>query len=104
MVWYNAFLIGVAGALVMYIIIFRHSRFTDFRKDPKKNFPIVLWDVFMYLIAGGLVTVFLIAPQTIKEAFLGGATWEGALGGLLLNIEHGKRKKYLETIDSSQRS
>ena len=82
-----AFLIGVLGAFVVYFCIYREQRIALFIKDPKKNWSVFVCDLLGYLVCAGIVTVFLVAPATPKEAFMAGCAWEGLVGGAMAGID-----------------
>jgi multisubunit Na+/H+ antiporter MnhB subunit len=82
------------GAFVMYMMVYRETRVMKFFKNPKTNWPIFFFDIFVYLICGGLVTLFFISPSSDKEAFLSGATWQGLMGGALKGVESGREGEY----------
>ena len=88
-----AFGIGILGALLGYIILYRNTRLEAFAKDPKHNWNVLLFDVVVYLACGGLVTAFLVSPGTIKEAFTGGLAWQGIAGGAMAGTELATYKK-----------
>jgi hypothetical protein len=89
----KAFFIGVLGALLGYIVLYRDTRLAEFAKAPGKNWKIILFDVVVYLLCGGLVTAFLVGPYTIKEAFSGGLAWQGLAGGAVAGTELATYKK-----------
>jgi hypothetical protein len=85
--WLQAFGIGVLGALLVYLLLYRDTRLNDFISDPKQRWKILVWDLTLYLLGGGLVSAFLVEPKTAKEAFMGGCTWQGLAGGLMAGTE-----------------
>src|SRR5260370_9279613 len=89
----RAFFIGVLGALLGYIVLYRETRLAEFAKAPGQNWKILLFDVVVYLLCGGLLTAFWVGPYTIKEAFSGGLAWQGLAGGLVAGTELATYKK-----------
>ena len=81
------FFVGMLGAFVVYFCIYRERRIMLFLKEPKRHWRVFIFDLLGYLICGGLVTIFLVEPTTSKEAFMGGCTWEGLVGGTMAGIE-----------------
>lgn len=81
------FFVGMLGAFVVYFCIYRERRIMLFLKEPKRHWRVFIFDLLGYLICGGLVTIFLVDPTTSKEAFMGGCTWEGLVGGTMAGIE-----------------
>jgi hypothetical protein len=89
----EASLIGVLGAFVGYIVLYRNTRIDEFLKAPKQNGKILIFDLVVYLICGGLVTAFLIGPYTPTDAFTGGLAWQGIVGGAVAGSELATYKK-----------
>jgi peptidoglycan/LPS O-acetylase OafA/YrhL len=87
MEFWHAFLIGVLGAFVGYMVLYRKTRVDEFLKAPKQNWKILIFDLVVYLVCGGLVTAFLIGPYTPKDAFTGGLAWQGIVGGAVAGSE-----------------
>jgi hypothetical protein len=85
--WRQAFGIGVAGAFVVYMQLYRDSRISEFLDSPSENWKVLVFDVVVYLGCGGLVTVFLVEPHTAKEAFIGGCGWQGFAGSAVAGVE-----------------
>jgi branched-subunit amino acid permease len=89
----EAFLIGVLGALLGYLILYRQTRIAEFVKTPGENWKSLLFDLVIYLICGGLVTTFLVLPSSPKEAFTGGLAWQAIAGGAVAGTELATYKK-----------
>jgi hypothetical protein len=70
-----------------------HLNCYEFLKAPKQNGKILIFDLVVYLICGGLVTAFLIGPYTPKDAFTGGLAWQGIVGGAVAGSELATYKK-----------
>jgi len=94
------------GAFVVYFLIYREKRIIKFLKNPKNKWRIFVFDLIGYLICGGLVSCFVIAPPgpdgilpSIKEAFMAGCTWEGVIGGAIAGTE----LRIEETIEQVRR-
>jgi hypothetical protein len=85
--WRQSFWIGLAGAFVVYVLLYRDSRISEFADNPSQNWRVLVIDLVVYLGCGGLVTVFLVDPHTAKEAFIGGCGWQGLVGGALAGTE-----------------
>jgi len=83
MFWYESALWGVTGGVFVYFCIHRAERIKDVFSAPSLNWRMVLFDIVIFLIGAALFTAFVIEPTARKEAFLSGATWEGAAAGLL---------------------
>jgi len=79
----NSFLLGILGAFFIYLAIFREKRLKYVIAYPKKNWRMLIFDLLIYLICGGIFAAFFIEPKTIKEAVFAGATWQGVAAGLL---------------------
>ena len=91
---YLAFLVGMCGALVVYISLYRETRIRKFIEKPRANLRVLTFDLLAYIICGGLVTLFFISPESSKEAFLSGATWQGIFGGAIKGIESEREGEY----------
>lgn len=89
----NIFLSGVAGAFVIYILMYRDTRIHDFLKNPTENWMMLFIDFFLFLMAGGLVAAFALSKPTTKEAFIAGISWQGVVGGIFSSIEYSKLEK-----------
>ena len=89
----QAFLIGVLGAFLGYLTLYRDTRIADFTKNPGANWKGLLFDVIIYLTCGGLVTAFLVVPYAPKEAFTGGLAWQAIAGGVIAGSELATYKK-----------
>jgi len=83
MAWHEVASSAVVGALFVYFCIHRADRIQDFFFAPNLNWRVPVFDVTVFLLGAALFTIFVIEPSTRKEAFLAGATWEGAASGLL---------------------
>lgn len=83
MPWYESCLLAIAGALFVYMCLHRTDRIEDFFFAPSENWRVPVFDVVFFMVGAALFTVFLIEPSARREAFLAGATWEGAATGLL---------------------
>ena len=79
----SSFFIGVAGAFVVYMLMFRNTHIRVLLDDPAGNWKTFVFDFVVFLICGGLVTVFVVEPTTPKQAFLGGCGWQGLIGGIV---------------------
>ena len=90
---WHAFLVGVLGALLGYFILYRETRIAEFVKSPTQNWKALLFDLVIYLVCGGLVTTFLVVPNTPKEAFTGGLAWQAIAGGAVAGTELATYKK-----------
>ena len=87
MEWYKTFGIGLAGAFVVYCLLYRDTRFKEFIHDPRGKWKLLAFDLVIYLICGGLVTLFVVEPKTPKEAFIGGCGWQGLAGAAIAGTE-----------------
>lgn len=74
---------AVLGALFVYFCIHRAERIQDFFFAPGQNWRVLVFDIVVFLAGAAIFTIVIIEPTTRKEAFLAGATWEGAAAGLL---------------------
>lgn len=83
----STFFIGILGAFVVYVAIYRETRVMLAIRMPKKYIRLLIFDFFLYFICGGIVAVYLVQPVTVKEAFLGGATWNGITGGIITQCQ-----------------
>lgn len=99
----DAFFIALLGALVVYFLTYRDDRIKRFLKNPKKEWNIFLFDLIIYLICGGLVTIFIVEPDTPKIAFIGGCGWQGLVGGILANIEKKAHENKIDELESKLR-
>jgi hypothetical protein len=66
--WRQAFGIGVAGAFVVYMQLYRDSRISEFLDNPSQNWKVLVFDVVVYLGCGG-------------------CGWQGLAGGAVAGIE-----------------
>ena len=89
----NAFFVGVLGALLGYLLLYRETRIAEFVQSPSKNVRVLLCDLIVYLLCGGLVTCFMVVPNTPKEAFIGGLAWQSIAGGVVVGTELATYKK-----------
>jgi hypothetical protein len=89
--WQQKALTGLAGAVFLYFCVHRGDRLKDFSHSPKDNWRLLLFDAVTFFLGAVLFTSFLIDPSSHKEAFLSGATWEGAVTGLLTRPPPGER-------------
>ncbi len=83
MLWYQSCGFAVLGALFVYICLHRADRIQDFFYSPQQNWRVPVFDLVVFMMGAALFTLFLIEPSARKEAFLAGATWEGAAAGIL---------------------
>ena len=91
---YSAFLVGMCGAFVVYMVYYRETHIKKFLEKPMANWHVLTFDLLAYMICGGLVTLFLISPESNKEAFLSGATWQGIFGGVIKGVEVKREGEY----------
>lgn len=89
----SAFIVGTLGAFLGYILLYRETRLADFAQNPSKNWRVLLFDMVVYLLCGGLVTCFMVVPNTPKEAFIGGLAWQSIAGGVVAGTELATYKK-----------
>jgi len=94
------FLGGVAGAFVVYILMYRDTRISEFLKNPRGKCMLVIVDFFLFLVAGGLVAMFLLSQPTLKDAFIAGVSWQGVVGGLFSSVEYSKLRDQYTTVNS----
>jgi hypothetical protein len=59
----------------------------EFVDDPWRNWRLIAFDLVIYLVCGSLITAFIVEPVSPKMGFLGGATWQGILGGFVTGTE-----------------
>jgi hypothetical protein len=90
----TAFAVGVAGAFVVYCLLYRGSRISSVLANPRKKWPLLVVDIVIYLICGGLVATFYAEPKTLKEAFTAGCAWQGLAGSLFAGTELKAYKKF----------
>ena len=81
MEWYESFFPALAGSGVVYALLYQRSRLDE------QNLRIVAFDLFVYLLCGGLVTTLLIEPCNVQGAFAAGAGWQGSVGGFAAGTE-----------------
>jgi hypothetical protein len=98
--WYQAFGTGVLGALVVYLALYRETRIRTFLREPRKHWNMLVFDLVVYIFCAGCVTLFLVDPKTSKEAFIGGAAWEGVVAGSLAGVELQRLKRRIKTYQS----
>jgi hypothetical protein len=84
---YAAFGIGTAGAFVVYCLLYRDSRISAVWSSPREKWPILVFDLIIFLICGGLVAAFYAEPTTLKQAFTAGCAWQGLAGSLFAGTE-----------------
>lgn len=72
----GAFWFGLLGALFIYAVRFRQQRLKTVIESPRQNWRVLVFDMGIFLFLGGMCVAFLIQPDSTREAFLGGATWE----------------------------
>lgn len=82
MLWYETSLWAIAGAFFVYMCLHRADRIQDFFFAPRKNWRVPIFDIVFFMMGAAMFTEFLIEPSVRREAFLAGATWEGAATGL----------------------
>jgi hypothetical protein len=93
---WECFGLGIVGAFVVYVCLYRESRILLFLKNPRQEWKVFLVDLLLFLICGGAVTAFVVCPESTKEAFMGGATWQGIVGGALAGTELKVKKTIAE--------
>ena len=91
---YFAFFVGMVGALIIYYVLYRDTRIRKVIENPKTNWRVLTFDLLFYIICGGLFTIIVISPDSIKEAFFGGVAWQGAIGGSMKGIESKREGEY----------
>lgn len=96
----SLFFSGVAGAFVVYILMYRETRIYDFLKNPGENWMMLFVDFFLFLMAGGLVATFALTKPTAKDAFIAGISWQGVVGGLFSSLEYSNLKKDYSTLNT----
>ncbi len=90
----QAFAVGVAGAFVVYIAMYRNTRIAASLSNIQKHWSLLIVDIVLFMAAGGFVAAFGIYSGKIQGAFTAGATWQGIIGGLFSGIEvDGLRKQ-----------
>jgi hypothetical protein len=95
----TAFFVGVAGAFVVYCLMYRESRMLTFLADPRRKWPVLVFDLVLYLSCGGLVAAFYAEPKSLREAFIAGCAWQGIAGSLVAGAE---MKAYREAEEQRQ--
>lgn len=91
---HSAFFIGMLGAFVIYVALYRDTRIKKFIENPKTNLRVLTFDLLLYMICGGFFSLFFVSPGSSKEAFMAGATWQGAIGGTMKGIESKREGEY----------
>ena len=81
---FEAFYIAVLGALTGYILLYRETRIAEFSRNPKQNWKVLVFDLVLYLMCGGLVTTYLIAPYAHTMPSLAGLPGKLSLAAWLL--------------------
>jgi hypothetical protein len=95
--WSHAFATGVAGAFVVYFVMYRETRLVEVFNDPAGKWRVLVFDLILYLMCGGLVALFWGEPKTLKEAFTTGCAWQGIAGGAMAGVELKALKGRLNT-------
>lgn len=83
----TGFLAGIAGALVVYVALYRQSRIKAIFENPGANSSILFVDLGFFLLAGGLVAAFLVQDGDLRQFFTAGASWQGIVGGMISGTE-----------------
>lgn len=91
---YQIFFVGMFGALVIYYALYRNTRIIKVIENPRDNWRVLTFDLLLYIICGGLVTLFYLSPDSIEKAFLGGASWQGVIGSLVKGAESKREGEY----------
>jgi len=94
--WKEAFGVGVIGSFVIYFAFYRNTRLKRVFDATTKNWQYLVFDIIGFLACGGLVTVFALEPCTTQQAFMGGAGWTGAVGGLVAGLENTALREFVE--------
>lgn len=89
MPWYESFTWAIFGAFFVYMCLHRTERIQDFFYAPQANWRVPVFDVVFFMLGAAIFTTFLIEPSVRREAFMAGATWEGAASGLLTRHSSG---------------
>ncbi|NIR48932.1 hypothetical protein GWN75_11040 [candidate division KSB1 bacterium] len=78
-----SFFWAMGGAAFIYILNARNSRRLEaVFTYPKQNWRMLLFDFVLFLLMAGVFVYILIEPNTRREAFMAGATWEGAASAM----------------------
>ena len=96
----DIFLIGVAGSFVIYLMMYRETRVSEFLKNPAEKWKLVIIDFFLFLTAGGLVATFALTEPTAREAFVAGISWQGVVGGIFTSMENEKLRNDVSSVNS----
>jgi len=79
----DIFWTAILGAVFIYLMNLRKSkRLQAVIEHPKDNWRVIVFDFVIFLFMAGVFTNWVIEPDTGREAFLAGATWEGAAAAL----------------------
>lgn len=91
------FLAGVGGAFCVYFAIYRHHRLKTVYSNIREFWPSIFFDLFMYLLCGGIVGTVLAART--EEACLYGAMWQGFIG-----LAIAKEERHIKEISEGSNS
>lgn len=92
----QSFFAGVAGAFVIYLVMYRETRIAEFAKHPGESWNVVFIDIFGFLLAGGLVAMLTLTLPSGAEAFMAGAAWQGLAGGFASGTENSKLRDIVD--------
>ena len=92
----SSFLAGIAGAGVVYIALYRETRIKAVLENPGNNLSIVVVDLGLFLLAGGLVAAFLVNGPDLRQLFMAGASWQGLVGGIVSGSERSDLQEKLD--------
>lgn len=79
----DAFLFGMLGAVFTYVVIFRAKRLKAVIENFALNWRVVIFDIFIYTLAGGFVAAYIVSATTQKEAILTGIAWNAVVAGFI---------------------
>jgi hypothetical protein len=75
---------AIFGALFIYCMnMRRNKRVEAIYKHFNENWRMLIFDIVVFVVLGLIFVLYAISPQTSREAFLAGATWDATALALL---------------------
>ena len=84
---WESFLIGVIGALIGFLVVFKFKFLKGFTLPDDFDHRVFFAGLFIAVLTGGVYTMLVIEPVSARQAFFSGLTAEGCILGFFRNPE-----------------